>query len=90
MNNLFSFHIQRYFMTFLIKQHNYGQNTISSYRDTFRLLLMFIAESRPKLSALTIDEISYDLESQNYILHIVNLWSVAQCNPENCRNSNQR
>ena len=61
MNNLFSFHIQRYFMTFLIKQHNYGQNTISSYRDTCRRLLMFIAESRPKLSALTIDEISYDL-----------------------------
>lgn len=61
MNNLFSFHLQRYFMTYLIKQHNYGQNTISSYRDTFRLLLMFITESRSKISALKIDEISCDL-----------------------------
>lgn len=61
MNNLFSFYLQRYFMTYLIKQHNYGQNTVSSYRDTFRLLLMFIAESRPKVSTLKIEEIGYDL-----------------------------
>ena len=61
MNNLFSFYLQRYFMTYLIKQHNYGQNTVSSYRDTFRLFLMFIAESRPKVSTLIIEEIGYDL-----------------------------
>ena len=39
MSEYLSFYVQRYFMSYLMKQHNYGANTISSYRDTFRLLL---------------------------------------------------
>ena len=38
MSESFSFYIQRYFMSYLMKQHNYGPNTVSSYRDTFKLL----------------------------------------------------
>lgn len=60
MNNKFSFYVQRYFMSYLMKQHNYGANTISSYRDTFKLLLLFLAKTNANISKLTIDEISHD------------------------------
>ena len=66
MSEYLSFYVQRYFMSYLMKQHNYGANTISSYRDTFRLLLAFMAESHPEIirqleSAKTLDE---ELEAQ--------------------------
>lgn len=60
MSESFSFHVQRYFMSYLMKQHNYGPNTISSYRDTFKLMLAFMAESDRNLSKKTIDEVDYD------------------------------
>lgn len=60
MSEGFSFYVQRYFMSYLMKQHNYGQNTVSSYRDTFRLLLTFMEESKTNISKLTINEVSYD------------------------------
>lgn len=60
MSESFSFYVQRYFMSYLIKQHNYGQNTISSYRDTFRLLLTFIAETTVDLAKIDINEINHD------------------------------
>ena len=56
MSEYLSFYVQRYFMSYLMKQHNYGSNTISSYRDTFRLLLAFMAESNADISK--IDEYS--------------------------------
>ena len=61
MSECFSFYIQRYFMSYLIKQHNYGPNTVSSYRDTFKLLLVFMAESDKNISEKTIDEVDYDV-----------------------------
>jgi len=60
MNNLFSFYVQRYFVAYLMKQHNYGQNTISSYRDTFKLFLTFMAESKTDVSKMAITDINYD------------------------------
>ena len=42
MNDKLSFYVQRYFTVYLINQNNYGGNTITSYRDTFRLLLRFL------------------------------------------------
>ncbi len=60
MSECFSFYVQRYFMSYLMKQHNYGANTISSYRDTFKLLLLFMAKTNADISKLTIDDISYD------------------------------
>ncbi|SHK54661.1 tyrosine-type recombinase/integrase [Hespellia stercorisuis] len=61
MNENFSFYVQRYFMSYLMKQHNYGSNTISSYRDTFRLFLKFMAESHTDISKIEIEEVSYDI-----------------------------
>ena len=61
MSESFSFYIQRYFMSYLIKQHNYGPNTVSSYRDTFKLLLKFMLESNRNISEKYIDEVDYDV-----------------------------
>ena len=61
MSESFSFYIQRYFMSYLMKQHNYGQNTLSSYRDTFKLLLAFMAESDRNISEKPINEVDYDV-----------------------------
>ncbi|MBQ9305317.1 MAG: site-specific integrase, partial [Butyrivibrio sp.] len=60
MNESFSFYVQRYFMSYLMKQHNYGANTISSYRDTFKLLLSFIATSNTEVSKMIISDLDHD------------------------------
>lgn len=60
MSENFSFYVQRYFMSYLMKQHNYGPNTISSYRDTFKLLLLFIASTSADTSKIIIDDITHD------------------------------
>lgn len=60
MEDRLSFYVQRYFMSYLMQQHNYGQNTISSYRDTFRLLLLCMSESAPDVSKIAITDIDYD------------------------------
>lgn len=61
MNDSFSFYIQRYFMSYLMRQHNYGSNTISSYRDTFKLLLAFMTETGRNISEESIDAVDYDV-----------------------------
>ena len=58
MNSKFAFHVQRYFASYLIKQHNYGSNTIASYRDTFRLLLKFMGHLGRKSDSITVVEIN--------------------------------
>ena len=60
MADSFSFYVQRYFMSYLMKQHNYGANTISSYRDTFKLLYSFLVNTDVNVSRIVIDDISYD------------------------------
>ena len=60
MSEYLSFYVQRYFMSYLMKQHNYGANTISSYRDTFRLLLAFMAESNTDISKIEIYDIRHE------------------------------
>ena len=60
MSESFFFYVQRYFMSYLIKQHNYGENTISSYRDTFKLLLSFFASTNTDVSKIVIDDITHD------------------------------
>ena len=60
MNKSFSFYVQRYFMSFLMKQHNYGQNTLVSYRDTFKLLFVYMSESDRDISKKSINEVDYD------------------------------
>lgn len=61
MNTKISFFIQRYFSAYLINQKNYGQNTISSYRDTFRLLLKYFIEEGYNLAKMDISEIDCEL-----------------------------
>lgn len=50
MNDKLSFYVQRYFTVYLINQNNYGGNTITSYRDTFRLLLRFLENKESNIS----------------------------------------
>lgn len=60
MADSFSFYVQRYFMSYLMKQHNYGANTISSYRDTFKLLYSFLVNTDVNVSRIVINDISHD------------------------------
>lgn len=61
MDTRISFFIQKYFLTYLINQKNYGPNTISSYRDTFRLFLEYLIEKGCKVSEVKITEMDYEL-----------------------------
>lgn len=40
--------IQKYFCSYLTNQRHVSKHTINSYRDTFRLLLLFLAEAQSK------------------------------------------
>ena len=48
-------------MSYLMNQHNFGPNTVSSYRDTFKLLLVFLTESDRNISEKSIDKVDYDV-----------------------------
>lgn len=58
MNKAFSFFVQRYFTAYLIGQHNYGSNTIESYRDTFKLLLTYIEAKCKKKKNLLMQDVN--------------------------------
>lgn len=45
MNDSFSYYVQKYFTSYLIGENDFGKNTISSYRDTFKLLVKFLESS---------------------------------------------
>lgn len=57
MSKSLCFHVQRYFSSYLIGQHNYGKNTVSSYRDTFKLLLTYLDEYSKKKKNIPITAI---------------------------------
>lgn len=61
MINGFSFFVQRYFLSYLMNQHNYGPNTIASYRDTFKLLLTFLTKQHHDIMSLKVPDISTDI-----------------------------
>lgn len=60
MNKTLSFYVQRYFSGYLIGQHNYGRNTIASYRDTFKLLLAFLHASHYKKKNILLSDVGKD------------------------------
>ncbi|MBR2554149.1 MAG: tyrosine-type recombinase/integrase [Aeriscardovia sp.] len=60
MNNTLSFYVQRYFISHLIGRHNYGKNTVSSYRDTFKLLQLFLNEHGRRKKNLLLSEVDKD------------------------------
>jgi len=56
--------LERWFTIRLIRQKRVSHNTISSYRDTFRLLLMFAKKQLEKApSALTLEDVNAELVS---------------------------
>lgn len=55
-----SFYVQRYFISHLIGRHNYGKNTVSSYRDTFKLLQLFLNEHGRRKKNLLLSEVDKD------------------------------
>ena len=60
MNNSLSFYVQRYMVSYMIGQKGYGKNTISSYRYTFKLLLLFLKSSGFKKTKIAITDIDRD------------------------------
>lgn len=59
--NYLSIWIKRFLLEYLISTRNLSKNTQQSYRDTFRLLLPFIAsKSKKSIDKLLIDDISSD------------------------------
>lgn len=57
-DNSLSYYVQNYFLSYLISQRGYGDNTVASYRDTFKLLFMFLECNGKKLSKLKLTDIS--------------------------------
>lgn len=61
-NNYLSSWIKRFLLEYLISIRNLSKNTQQSYRDTFRIILPFIALSAKKtIDQLLIDDISPDI-----------------------------
>lgn len=56
-DNSLSYYVQNYFLSYLISQRGYGDNTVASYRDTFKLLFMFLESNGKKLSKLKLTDI---------------------------------
>lgn len=52
-----AYYVQNYFMSYLITQRGYGDNTIASYRDTFKLLFTFLKSRGCRIQKLTIADI---------------------------------
>lgn len=49
--------VQDYFRTYLMLQRGYGTNTIGSYRDTFKLLMLYAAEAGIKVETLEMADV---------------------------------
>ena len=61
-NNFLGIWIKRFLLEYLISVRNLSKNTQRSYRDTFRLLLPFVAEKTKKsIENLLINDISSDI-----------------------------
>lgn len=58
MSKSLSFYVQRYFSSYLIRQNNYGRNTLSSYRDTFKLLLTYLDKCSMRKKNILIADIN--------------------------------
>ncbi|MCL2757526.1 MAG: site-specific integrase [Coriobacteriia bacterium] len=52
--------VQDYFKTYLILQRGYGVNTLASYRDTFRLLLAYLAETELDVKSARMEHVGRD------------------------------
>lgn len=55
-----SFFTQRFFRSYLIGQNNYGKNTLTSYRDTFKLLLRYLKAHAAKKKQISLTSVDKD------------------------------
>ena len=52
--------VQDYFRAYLMQQRGYGDRTLASYRDTFKLLVEFLSGSGLEVDALEMAEVGKD------------------------------
>lgn len=79
-----AFLIENFFSEYLINQKQSSRHTIASYRDTFRLLLLFVAKTQEKsISTITLE----DLHVDSILSFLNDLESVRGCS---ARSRNQR
>lgn len=52
--------VQDYFRAYLMQQRGYGDHTLASYRDTFKLLVEFLSSSGLEVDALEMAEVGKD------------------------------
>ena len=81
MNKNLSFYVQRYFSSYLIGQHNYGKNTVASYRDTFKLLLTFLDGNHQRKKNIPISDVD-----KSCILRFLNWLDMERGNSPATRN----
>ena len=68
--NLLSPWIKRFILEYLINVRNLARNTQKSYRDTFKLMLPFIAKKVKKpIDSLTINDITPEA-IKSFLLHL--------------------
>ena len=60
MNEQLSFYVQRFFLAYMINQHNYGGNTVASYRDTFLILFGYLDMEGSEISKMKVSELSQE------------------------------
>jgi len=53
----FSRYVQNYFMSYLIGQRGYGDNTVASYRDTFKLLFGYLKMKSVAVAKLRVADV---------------------------------
>ena len=80
-DNSLSYYVQNYFLSYLISRRGYGDNTIASYRDTFKLLFLFLESNGKKPSKLKLTDIS-----QICILHFLEWSETERHNTASTRN----
>jgi site-specific recombinase XerD len=51
-------YVQNYFMSFLIGQRGYGDNTVASYRDTFKLLFVYLKTEAKTITKLCLTDLN--------------------------------
>ncbi|MBP3808049.1 MAG: tyrosine-type recombinase/integrase [Eubacterium sp.] len=83
-NKDFAYHLTKFFTIYLPSQRNLSKGTISTYRDVFKLLLLFMNdEKRIKPQKITLDNLHYESITE----FIEWLKNERNCSPKTC---NQR
>lgn len=75
LTNDFSYYITRYFAVHLPQERNFSENTIASYRDVFKgLILFFKTEKGIKPDLIQIDMLNPELIQEYYSIYAMLIW----------------